>query len=329
MKSTKEKKSSYKFGGRTVAAIIELPNSKILLVKRSTVVFKGYWALPGGRVDAGEGVEQAVEREIKEETGLSVEIVRKIGEYHEIGVKDGIEYDYYPACFLVKPTGGRIKRQREEIDQIRFFDIKDTPKRLAFEHSTMINDYIRIREMEKIEEEIRRCTKCRLHKTRINAVPGEGGVDARIMICGQAPGRKEDEEGRPFVGKAGKLLNELLASIELKREKTFITSPIKCFPPKNRAPKTDELKACRPYLEEQIRIIDPRIIIALGNYALKSLIDKKITISRLHGKTQERGGRIIFPTFHPAAAMRFPRIKALVKEDFQRLKASLIKFDLA
>jgi len=130
-----------KFGGRTVAGIIEFPDNKILLVKRKTVVFKGYWALPGGKVDPGETVEQSVLREIKEETGLEVKIVKKIGEYHEIGVQDGIEYDYYPACFLVKPAGGKIRRQKNEIELIRLFEPKEIPKRLAFKHKDMLQDY--------------------------------------------------------------------------------------------------------------------------------------------------------------------------------------------
>lgn len=131
-----------RFSGRTVTAIVKFPNNKILLVKRGTVVFKGYWALPGGRVDAGETVEQAVIREVKEETGLHVKVVRKIGEYHETGVQDGIEYNYYVACFLVRPTGGKIKGQEKEIEEIRLVDLKDIPEKLAFEHSSMIRDYI-------------------------------------------------------------------------------------------------------------------------------------------------------------------------------------------
>ena len=137
-----------KFGGRTVAVIIEFPNNKILLVKRGTVVFKGYWALPGGRVDAGETVEETVVREVKEETGLDVRIVRKIGEYHESGVQDGIEYDYYPACFLVKPTRGELKRQEKEIEEIKLVDPENIPEKLAFEHSSMIRDYLNTRREE-------------------------------------------------------------------------------------------------------------------------------------------------------------------------------------
>lgn len=133
-----------KFSGKTVTAIVEFPNNKILLVKRATVVFKGYWALPGGKVDSGETVEHTVVREVKEETGLDVEIVRRMGEYHESGVQDGIEYDYYPSCFLVKPVGGNIRRQENEIEDIRLVDLKNIPEKLAFEHSSMIEDYMNI-----------------------------------------------------------------------------------------------------------------------------------------------------------------------------------------
>jgi 8-oxo-dGTP diphosphatase len=132
--------------GRTVTAIVEYPADRILLVKRGTVVFKGFWALPGGRVDAGETAEQAVVREVKEETGLNVEIVRKIGEYREMGVQDGIEYDYQPTCFLVRQVGGGISRQEKEIKEIRLFTLSELPKKLAFEHSSMIKDYAETRE---------------------------------------------------------------------------------------------------------------------------------------------------------------------------------------
>ena len=133
-----------KFSGRTVTAIVEFPEGKILLVRRGTVVFKGYWALPGGRVDVGENVEQAVVREVEEETGLDVEIVGKIGEYRETGVQDGIEYDYQPTCFFVRPIGGKIERQEKEIEEVKLFSLDEIPARLAFEHSSMIRDYVRM-----------------------------------------------------------------------------------------------------------------------------------------------------------------------------------------
>ncbi len=135
-----------KFTGKTSTAIIPFPEGKILLVKRDTVPFKGYWALPGGRMDPGETVEETIVRECKEETGLDVEIVRKIGEYVEKGVKDEVEYEYYPTCFLVKVVGGEIKRQEGEIQEIRLFLLQRMPNQLAFEHLKMIEDYMNPKE---------------------------------------------------------------------------------------------------------------------------------------------------------------------------------------
>jgi 8-oxo-dGTP diphosphatase len=140
---------SKKFSGQTASAIIEFPNNKVLLIKRGTPVFRGYWALPGGKVEDGETVEEAMVREIREETGLTVEIVKKIGEYHETGANNGIEYDYYPICFLVKVVEGKIERQKEEIEKIRLFELDEIPQRLAFTHLDMINDYKRDKSMNK------------------------------------------------------------------------------------------------------------------------------------------------------------------------------------
>jgi 8-oxo-dGTP diphosphatase len=131
-----------KFAGRTATAIIPFPPDKILLFKRRTLPFTGYWALLGGRVDPGETVEQTIVREVKEETGLDVEIVRKIGEYHEQGVQDGVEYDYYPACFLVKTLSGEIKKQESEIEEIKLFSLNAVPAVLAFEYAQMIKDFV-------------------------------------------------------------------------------------------------------------------------------------------------------------------------------------------
>jgi 8-oxo-dGTP diphosphatase len=134
-----------KYTGRTATAIIPFATDKILLIKRRTVPFRDYWALSGGRVDPGETVEQTILREIKEETGLDITIVTKIGDYHEQGVQDGVAYDYYPACFLVKVVGGEIRKQESEIEEIKLFSLKDVPATLAFEHAQMIKDYLTIR----------------------------------------------------------------------------------------------------------------------------------------------------------------------------------------
>jgi 8-oxo-dGTP diphosphatase len=114
----------------------------ILLIKRATVPFKGYWALPGGRAEPGETVEQTIVREVKEETGLDIAVVSKIGDYHEQGVQGGVEYDYYPACFLVRIVGGEIKKQESEIEEIKLLSLSELPEALAFEHAQMIKDYV-------------------------------------------------------------------------------------------------------------------------------------------------------------------------------------------
>jgi ADP-ribose pyrophosphatase YjhB (NUDIX family) len=137
-----------KYSGRTATAIIEFPQKMILLIKRSTPPFVGYWALPGGRAERGEMVEQTIVREVKEETGLDVEVTRKIGEYHEEGVQGGYEYDYYPACFLVKVVGGELKRQESEIREIQLFSLDEVPEALAFEHNQMVKAYVASRELE-------------------------------------------------------------------------------------------------------------------------------------------------------------------------------------
>jgi 8-oxo-dGTP diphosphatase len=131
-----------KFSGRTATAIIKFSPDQILLIKRATVPFKGYWALPGGKAEPGETVEQTIIREAKEETGLDITIISKVGEYREQGIQGGVEYDYYPACFFVKTVGGEIKKQESEIEEIKLFSLDELPETLAFEHAQMIKDYV-------------------------------------------------------------------------------------------------------------------------------------------------------------------------------------------
>jgi 8-oxo-dGTP diphosphatase len=135
-----------RYTGKTSTAIVLFPDNKILLVKRNTRPFLGYWALPGGRMDLGEKIEETIIREVKEETGLDVIIVSKIGEYVEKGVKDEIDYEYYPTCFVVKTVGGELKKQESEIQEIGLFNLNALPYPLAFEHDQMIKDYKEITE---------------------------------------------------------------------------------------------------------------------------------------------------------------------------------------
>lgn len=176
--------------------------------------------------------------------------------------------------------------------------------------------------LRQLEDAIRACTKCRLAQTRTQAVPGDGPYDAEIMFIGEAPGYHEDKEGKPFVGAAGRYLNDLLQRNGLDRSQVYITNVVKCRPPQNRDPLPDEIAACRPFLEQQIQLINPRVIVTLGRFALQFFFPNA-SITRVHGQPLEREGRVFFPTFHPAAALHQPKWQPLIEEDFQKLAALL------
>jgi uracil-DNA glycosylase len=168
--------------------------------------------------------------------------------------------------------------------------------------------------------EVRRCTRCPLHETRTKAVFGAGNADADLMFVGEAPGAEEDRQGLPFVGRAGQLLNEMLGEIGLSREDVFIANVLKSRPPGNRDPLPLEISACQPYLFEQVRLIEPRVVCSLGNFATKLLTGSPTGITRVRGTPQvhELGGRPVFllPLFHPAAALRTPAVKETLRSDF-------------
>jgi DNA polymerase len=172
-------------------------------------------------------------------------------------------------------------------------------------------------------EEVKACEKCPLHETRTKAVFGAGDADADLMFVGEAPGAEEDRQGLPFVGRAGQLLNQMLEEIGLSREEVFIANVLKSRPPGNRDPQPMEIEACRPYLFEQVRLIEPTVICTLGNFATKLLSGNPAGITRVHGAPQvhELGGRSVFllPLFHPAAALRTPAVKQTLREDFAKL----------
>lgn len=179
---------------------------------------------------------------------------------------------------------------------------------------------------EQVRKKITNCKKCSLYKTRKNPVPGEGFLKAKIMLIGEAPGAQEDKNGYPFCGKAGKILDELLDSVGIKRKKIYITNILKCRPPQNRGPEKNEIEACVSYLEKQIEIIQPGVICTLGNYSTAYILKKyglegKIRgISLIHGKIFEPNGLKVIPFYHPAAATYNPRLKKTLKKDFKILK---------
>jgi len=180
----------------------------------------------------------------------------------------------------------------------------------------------RQKELDRLHKEITECEKCPLYISRKNPVPGEGSVTAKLMFVGEAPGAREDETGRPFVGRSGDFLTTLISGIGLSRSEVFITSVLKSRPPKNRTPTRSEIEACRPYLERQIEIINPQIIVLLGGVAVSSIIGPW-KMAEAHGKFYKVDKCTYFITYHPAAALRFPTFKDVVKADFEILKQEL------
>lgn len=173
--------------------------------------------------------------------------------------------------------------------------------------------------LDRIAEQVRTCTRCRLSATRTQAVPGVGPEDARIMFIGEGPGRDEDLQGEPFVGKAGQALTTLLRNAGLDRDQVFITNVVKCRPPDNRDPQPDEVEACREYLDGQIACIRPRLICTLGRWALHTLVDPKASVMKVNGTIIERQGLTFVPLIHPAAGLHNENMREPIKEGFRRL----------
>jgi len=182
-------------------------------------------------------------------------------------------------------------------------------------------------ELVELFHEVRKCERCALHKTRSRTVFGAGNANADLMFVGEAPGAQEDLEGIPFVGRAGKLLDELLAENGLARADVFIANVLKSRPPGNRDPQPDEIAACEPYLFRQVELIEPTVICTLGNFSTKLLTGSQTGISRVHGVPQvhQLGQRTVkvFPIYHPAAGLRTPSVKEILREDFKKLPALL------
>ncbi|HEX9018956.1 MAG TPA: uracil-DNA glycosylase [Anaerolineaceae bacterium] len=172
--------------------------------------------------------------------------------------------------------------------------------------------------LKEIASQVAECKACQLSYSRKKAVPGEGPADAEIMLIGEGPGFYENEQGRPFVGAAGKFLDELLEKAGVSRKQVFITNVVKCRPPGNRDPQPEELSACNAYLERQIEAINPLIIVTLGRYSMAKFLPN-VRISEVHGQPAWVRGRLIIPMFHPAAALHQPSLQASVERDFARL----------
>jgi DNA polymerase len=179
--------------------------------------------------------------------------------------------------------------------------------------------------LDEIAEEVRSCSTCPLHRTRSKAVPGEGPVSAKIAFVGEAPGQAEDEQGRPFVGRSGKLLRKTIDEVGVAQDQVFIGNVLKCRPPDNRDPLPEEIKACEKYLFAQLALIEPVVIVTLGRFSLQLLIDPSLKITKIRGQHIKKDGLLFVPTYHPSAVLRNNRLLG----DFRRDLAVAKKLALA
>ena len=175
-------------------------------------------------------------------------------------------------------------------------------------------------EMEKMREQCLECTRCHLCETRTNVVFGVGPEDAKIMFIGEGPGENEDLQGEPFVGRAGKLLDDMLELIDLDRSKVYIANMVKCRPPKNRDPLPEEQNACAPWLSRQIELINPRVIVCLGRISAMRFIRPDFKITKEHGQWFEKDGRQVMAIYHPAALLRDPRKRPETFDDLKKIQ---------
>lgn len=181
-----------------------------------------------------------------------------------------------------------------------------------------------MKDLAEIAELVSKCQDCPLHLSRIKAVPGEGPENSKILFIGEGPGFHENQQGRPFVGQAGKFLDELLSVSGLKRETVFITNIVKCRPPGNRDPQPQELEACAKYLDRQIEIINPEIIVTLGRFSMAKFFGQ-VKISQIHGNMKKIAGKYVVAMYHPAAALHQPALKNTLLDDFAKLKNYMLQ----
>ena len=173
--------------------------------------------------------------------------------------------------------------------------------------------------LQALYSDVAGCQKCPLRQTAKQSVPGEGNPDSDVVFVGEGPGKDEDEQGRPFVGAAGKFLTQLIESIGYKREDVYIANVVKHRPPGNRDPLPDELTACTPWLDEQLEIIQPKLIVTLGRFSMGYFLGEGMTISKIHGQPKRRDGRVIMPMYHPAAALYRGNLRPVLQADFAKI----------
>ncbi|HEX2094804.1 MAG TPA: uracil-DNA glycosylase [Longimicrobiaceae bacterium] len=229
-------------------------------------------------------------------------------------VLEGLTADELRGLYARRPA---VPRPFPEM-QLPMLPSPDAPARGAG-----ADEIVRLPTLDAVREVALGCPRCRLAETRQHVVFGEGNPDADVLVVGEAPGAEEDRTGRPFVGRAGRLLNLLLGSVGLAREEVYICNVLKCRPPGNRNPQADEVEACSPYLLRQVELVKPRVVAAFGTFAAQTLLGTTTPIGKLRGRTHEYRGIPLVPTYHPAALLRTPAWVRPTWEDLQRVRAVL------
>ncbi len=292
---------------------------------------------PKGHIDKGESAHDAALRETLEESGLGVNPDAYYrDDVHYIYTENGEKVNKSVAYFIAEVKSDVKVRISPEHVGYEWLSLKEFPDGLPYKNSSIRNaireiyfradSYIdKIEKMDALNKEYSMLPKKqRSWSLSKNFVPGEGPLNAKVAIIGQAPGRNEDEQRRPFVGAAGKLLDHLIRKAGLKREKVFITSIVQFFPPENRLPTQEEANLCMPFLKRQLEIVKPKYIILLGNFAAQN-IDGMGEIMKNHGKLvkSKEYGCYLYATLHPAAAVRIKKHTPIIEEDFAKLKEIL------
>lgn len=249
---------------------------------------------------------------MKNKTEIIGELRRAMEFYRELG------FNYLPVKIAPKYASAEVqKRESSEARKI------GSDRRIASRLSDVRASKLKQVSLQELREDIGDCTRCKLSGNRKNIVFGEGSPEAEVMFIGEGPGRDEDIQARPFVGEAGQLLTRMIEKMGLKREEVYIANIVKCRPPKNREPEEEEITTCRPFVERQIEIIRPKVIVCLGKVATQSLLRIRTPISKTRGSFLVYKNISVMPTFHPAYLLRNPRDKWLTWDDMQKVLEKL------
>ncbi len=307
----------------SAGAFIFLPGKgnafRLLILDRGN----GEYDIPKGHIEKGETSERAAVREIREETGIDAQLVPYFhADTHYFFKRNGETISKNVRFFVSIASNDRVKISNEHIGY-EWLDIEGFRKKIKFKDileilPNVIGYYERHARMQAINKEYALLpVQKRGWGLSRTLVPGEGPLNAEAMLVGQAPGRFEDEQRRPFIGRSGKLLDEILRSAKLKRRDLYITSVVQFFPPKNRIPTRNEITLCRGFLLEQMNIIKPRFVVLMGNVALEAVLGMK-SVHAHHGSMVKKEGRSYMITLHPAAALRFRESKRIMQQDFAK-----------